>query len=70
MGGQCEVECNLHDGWIFLMLPRRCGKFQCIWEGVKGEGPSGPYYALTGQEKCIKILLIQRLGIPNTFSVH
>lgn len=36
-------------------------------EGIKGEGPTGPYYMLMGQEKCIKIVLIQRLGIPDTF---
>lgn len=30
---------------------------------IKGEGPTGPYSALMGQEKC-KILMFQRLGIP------
>lgn len=31
--------------------------------GIKGEGSTGPYSVLLGQEKCIKIFVIQRLGI-------
>lgn len=64
MVGQCKDEYNLQDGWIFLNVIKETWKISVYVAGDYGRRFYSAILSLMGQEKCIKILLIHRLGIP------